>query len=324
MTRLWSLMAAGLAVVGAAVALPAVGQGYPSKAIRLVSPFPPGGSVDLVGRLLAAKLSESMGQQMVVENRSGASGVIGTEVVMNAPPDGYTLLVNTIPFVTNQFMMPRVPYDPLRDFVSISLVASSPSLVTVHPSLAAHSIQELIALAKAKPGQMFYSAAGVGTNPHIAGELFNLLADVNIVAVQFKGGGPADTALIAGEVAATFGNISQEIGHVKAGRMRALAVTSAKRNAAAPELPTVAEAGVPGYEFDTWFIVSAPKGTPRAIVDTLNSQIRKVLGAPDQIKFWEERGFTVIASTPEQAVAYLEKEQQKWGRVIKERGIKAE
>jgi tripartite-type tricarboxylate transporter receptor subunit TctC len=265
-----------------------------------------------------------MGQQMVVENRSGASGVIGTEVVMNAPPDGYTLLVNTIPFVTNQFLMPRAPYDPLRDFVSISLVASSPSLVTVHPSVAAHSIQELIALAKAKPGQMYYSAAGVGTNPHIAGELFNLLADVNIVAVQFKGGGPADTALIAGEVAATFGNISQEIGHVKAGRMRALAVTSAKRNPAAPDLPTVAEAGVPGYEFDTWFIVAAPKGTPRAIVDTLNSHIRKVLAAPDQIKFWEERGFTVIASTPEQAVAYLEKEQQKWGRVIKERGIKAE
>jgi len=324
MNRLWALIAAGLAVVAAMVALPALAQSYPSKAIRLVSPFPPGGSVDLVGRLLAAKLSETMGQQMVVENRSGASGVIGTEVVMNAPPDGYTLLVNTIPFVTNQFLMPRAPYDPLRDFVSISLVASSPSLVTVHPSVAAHSIQELIALAKAKPGQMFYSAAGVGTNPHIAGELFNLLADVNIVAVQFKGGGPADTALIAGEVAATFGNISQEIGHVKAGRMRALAVTSAKRNSAAPELPTVAEAGVPGYEFDTWFIVAAPKGTPRAIVDTLNSHIRKVLGAPEQVKFWEERGFTVIASTPEQAVAYLEKEQQKWGRVIKERGIKAE
>ena len=322
MTKLWCLVAAGL--IAAAVGLPASAQSYPSKAIRLVSPFPPGGSVDLVGRLLAAKLSETLGQQMVVENRSGASGVIGTEVVMNAPPDGYTLLVNTIPFVTNQFLMPRAPYDPLRDFASISLVASSPSLVTVHPSVPANSIQELIALAKSKPGQLYYSAAGVGTNPHIAGELFNLLADVNIVAVQFKGGGPADTALIAGEVAATFGNISQEIGHVKAGRMRALAVTSAKRNPAAPELPTVVEAGVPGYEFDTWFIVAAPKGTPRAIVDTLNSHIRKVLGAPDQIKFWEERGFTVIASTPEQAVAYLEKEQAKWGRVIKERGIKAE
>ena len=318
MTRLWSFIAAAI------VAVPALAQSYPSKAMRLVSPFPPGGSVDVVGRLLAAKLSETMGQQMVVDNRAGASGVIGTEIVMNAPPDGYTLLVNTIPFVTNQFLMPRVAYDPLRDFVSISLVASSPSLVTVHPSVAARSIQELVALAKSKPGQLFYSAAGVGTNPHIAGELFNLLADVNIVAVQFKGGGPADTALIAGEVAVTYGNISQAIGHVKAGRMRALAVTSAKRNPAMPELPTVAEAGVPGYEFDTWFVVAAPKGTSRAVVDTLNSHIRKVLTTPDQVKFWEDRGFTVIASTPEEAVAHLEREQKKWARVVKERGIKAE
>ena len=321
-------MAAGLALAAAMVALPALAQNYPSKAIRLVSPFPPGGSVDVVGRLLAAKLSETMGQQMVVDNRSGASGLIGTEVVMNSPPDGYTLLINTIPFVTNQFLMPRAPYDPLRDFVSISVVASSPSFVTVHPSLSVRSIQELIALAKAKSGQLYYSAAGVGTNPHIAGELFNLLADVNIVAVQFKGGGPADMAVIAGEVGVTFGNISQEIGYVKAGRMRALAVTSAKRNAAMPELPTVAEAApegpLRGYEFETWFVVAAPKGTSRAIVDTLNSHIRKVLAGPDQVKFYEERGLTVIASTPEEAAAHLEGEQKKWRRVIKERGIKAE
>ena len=321
-------MAAGLALAAAMVALPALAQNYPSKAIRLVSPFPPGGSVDVVGRLLAAKLSESLGQQMVVDNRSGASGVIGTEVVMNSPRDGYTLLINTIPFVTNQFLMPRAPYDPLRDFVSISLVASSPSFVTVHPSLPVRSIQELIALAKARPGQLYYSAAGVGTNPHIAGELFNLLADVNIVAVQFKGGGPADMAVIAGEVGVTFGNISQEIGYVRAGRMRALAVTSAKRNPAMPELPTVAEAApegpLRGYEFETWFVVAAPKGTSRAIVDTLNSHIRKVLTGPGQVKFYEERGLTVIASTPEEAAAHLEGEQKKWGRVIKERGIKAE
>lgn len=328
MNGLWVFMAAGLTVAAAAVALPALAQSYPSKAIRLVSPFPPGGSVDVVGRLLAAKLSETLGQQMVVDNRSGASGVIGTEIVMSSPPDGYTLLINTIPFVTNQFLMPRAPYDPLRDFVSISLVASSPSFVTVHPSLPVRTIAQLIALAKAKPGQLYYSAAGVGTNPHIAGELFNLLADVNIVAVQFKGGGPADMAVIAGEVGVTFGNISQEIGYVKAGRMRALAVTSAKRNPAVPELPTVAESApegpLRGYEFDTWFVVAAPKGIPRAIVDTLSSHIRKVLTAPDQVKFYEERGLTVIASTPEEAAAHLANEQKKWGRVIKERGIKAE
>jgi tripartite-type tricarboxylate transporter receptor subunit TctC len=324
MNRFWSPIAAALALAAATLALPALAQSYPSKAIRLVSPFPPGGSVDVVGRLLAAKLSESLGQQMVVDNRSGASGVIGTEVVMNAPPDGYTLLINTLPFVTNQFLMPRVPYDPLRDFVSISLVASAASFVTVHPSVPARSIQELIALAKAKPGELYYSAAGVGTNPHIAGELFNLLAGVNIVAVQYKGGGPADQALIAGEVAATFGSISQEIGYVKAGRMRALAVTGAKRISAMPEVPTVAEAGVLGYEFDTWYVVAAPKGTPRPIVDTLNSHIRKALTAPEQVKFWEERGLTVIGSTPAEATAHLESEQKKWARVVKERGMKTE
>jgi len=185
----------------ATVSTAALAQQYPSKPIRLVSPFPPGGSVDVVGRLLAAKLSESLGQQMVVDNRSGASGLIGTEVVLNSPPDGYTLLVNTIPFVTNQLLLARAPYDPLRDFAAISIVASAPSFVTVHPSVPVRSVQELIALAKAKPGQLFYSAAGVGTNPHIAGELFNLLANTNIAAVHFKGGGPADTAVIAGEVA---------------------------------------------------------------------------------------------------------------------------
>ncbi len=322
MGKLWRVIAAALTL--AAVALPAGAQGYPTKAIRLVSPFPPGGSVDVVGRIVAAKLTESLGQQVVVDNRSGASGVIGTENVMNSPPDGYTLLLNTIPFVSNQFLMPRVAYDPLRDFVAVSLVASSPSFVTVNPSLPVHSIQELVALAKAKPGELYYSAAGVGTNPHIAGELFNLLAGVDLIAVQFKGGGPADTALIAGEVAATFGNISQEIGYVKAGRMRALAVTSAKRNPAVPELPTVAEAGVPGYEFDTWFVVAAPKGTPRPVVDTLNSHLRKTLTTPEEVKFFEERGLTVIASTPEEAAAHLESEQKKWARVIKERGIKAE
>jgi tripartite-type tricarboxylate transporter receptor subunit TctC len=320
MKRLWS----ALAVVVALAAASAGAQTYPAKSIRLISPFPPGGSVDVVGRLVAARLSESLGQQMVVENRAGASGVIGTEVVLNAPPDGYTLLVNTIPFVTNQLMMPRSPYDPLRDFVAVSVVASAPAFVTVHPSVPARSVQELVALAKAKPGGLFYSTAGIGTNPHIAGELFNLLANVNLAAVHFKGGGPADTAVIAGEVQATFGNVSQQIGHVKSGRLRALAVTSSKRNAAMPELPTVAEAGVPEYEFDTWFIVVAPRGTPRPVVDTLNSHIRKTLTTPEQVKFFQDRGLSVIAGTPEEARAYLESEQKKWARVIKERGIKAQ
>ena len=299
-------------------------QNYPAKTIRLVSPFPPGGSVDVVGRILAAKLTENLGQQVIVDNRSGASGIIGTELVAKAPPDGYTLLINTLPLVTNEFLMPRMPYDPIRDFEPISMVTSSPSLVTVHPSVPARSVKELIALANSKPGQLNYSAAGVGTNPHIAGELFNLLAGVNIVAVQFKGGGPADIAALSGEVAATFGNISQEVEYVKSGRLRALAVTSATRNSALPELPTVIEAGLPGYEFLTWHGILAPKGTPAPIVKLLNEQLKKILTGPGEAKLWQDRGLDVIASTPEDFAARLVNERKKWGDVIKKRGIKAE
>jgi tripartite-type tricarboxylate transporter receptor subunit TctC len=212
----------------------------------------------------------------------------------------------------------------VRDFAPISHVTSSPSLVTVHPSLPARSVKELIALAKARPGQLNYSAAGVGTNPHIAGELFNLLGGVDILAVQFKGGGPADMATIGGEVEITFGNVSQQIGYIKAGRLRALAVTSAKRSSLLPDLPTVAEAGVPGYDFVTWHGILAPKATPRPVVAYLNEQLKKVLTAPDQAPLWKERGLDVVASSAEQFAAHIEREQTKWGRVIKERGIKAQ
>jgi len=313
-----------LALLALCAALPAAAQNYPVKTVHLVSPFPPGGSVDVVGRLLAAKLSENLGQPVIVENRSGASGNIGTEYVAKAAPDGYTLMIQTIPLVANQFLLSRVPYDPIRDFAPISLVTSSPSLITVHPSVPAHSVKELIALARARPGQLNYSAAGIGTNPHIAGELFNLLAGVDIVAVQYKGGGPADVAVIGGEVQMTFGNVSQEIGYVNSGRLRALAVTSTKRSPALPDLPTVAEAGVPGYEFITWHGILAPKGTPRAIVNLLNAQLKKILTAPGQAQLWRERGLDVVASSPEEFAAHIEREQKKWGQVIKQRGIKAE
>ncbi len=315
------------AVLGGLVlclATPTLAQTYPTRPIRLVSPFPPGGSVDVVGRLIAAKLVENIGQQVIVDNRSGASGNIGTEHVARAAPDGYTLVIHTIPFVANQFLLARVPYDPARDFAPISHVTSSPSLVTVHPSLPVRSVKELIALARARPGQLNYSAAGVGTNPHIAGELFNLLTGSNIVAIQFKGGGPADMAMIAGEVELTFGNISQQVGHINSGRIRALAVTSAKRSPILPNLPTVAEAGVPGYEFVTWHGILAPKATPRPVVTYLNEQLKKVLTAPGQSSLWQERGLEVVASSPEEFAAHLNSEQKKWGQVIKERGIKAE
>jgi len=308
----------------ALVALPAFAQNYPAKTVRLIAPFPPGGSVDVVGRILAAKLTDNIGQQVIVDNRSGASGNIGMELAARAAPDGYTLVINTLPLVTNQFLLSRMPYDVVRDFAPISHVTSSPSLVTVHPSLPVRSVKDLIALAKAHPGQLNYSAAGVGTNPHIAGELFCLLAGVNIVAVQFKGGGPADIATISGEVGITFGNVSQQIGYLKNWRLRALAVTSATRSALLPDLPTVAEAGVPGYDFVTWHGILAPKATPRPIITYLNEQLRKVLAAPEQAHLWKELGLEVVASSPEEFAAHLDREQAKWGKVIKQRGIKAE
>lgn len=292
--------------------------------MRLIAPFPPGGSVDVVGRILATKLTENIGQQVIVDNRSGASGNIGMELAARAAPDGYTLVINTLPLVTNQFLLSRMPFDVIRDFAPISHVTSSPALVTVHPSLPVRSVKELIALAKARPGQLNYSAAGVGTNPHIAGELFNLLAGVNIVAVQFKGGGPADVAAISGEVGITFGNVSQQVGYLKTGRLRALAVTSARRSALLPELPTVAESGVPGYDFVTWHGILAPKATPRPVIVYLNEQLKKVLTAPEQARLWQELGLEVVASSPEEFAAHIEREQAKWGKVIKERGIKAE
>jgi tripartite-type tricarboxylate transporter receptor subunit TctC len=296
---------------------------YPSKPVRIVSPFPPGGSVDLVARLIAPRLSESLGQQVVVDNRSGASGTIGTEVVARAAPDGYTLLVNTLPLVTNPFMY-KVSYDVLNDFAAVALLSSSPSLLAVHPSLPVRSVKDLLALAKSRPGALHYASAGAGTNPHIAGELFNLLGKVNIVAVHFKGGGPGLVATISGEVGVTFTNFAETSGYAKAGRLRALAVSSAKRSAAMPELPTIAEAGLPGYEFVPWHGMVAPRGTPPAIVSLLNDRLKKILAMPDQARRFAELGLDVIASSPEEFSAHLKSELKKWGRVIKERGMRAD
>ena len=299
-------------------------DGFPSKPIRMISPFPAGGSVDLVARMIAAKLPEFIGQQVVVENRSGASGNIGTEAVARAAPDGYTLLVNTIPFVANAFLYSKLPYDPLTDFVPLMQISASPSLLAVHPSVPARSVKELLALARSRPGELNYGSAGPATNPHIAGELFNMLGKVNIQAVHFKGGGPAIIAAISGEVGILFTNFAETSEFAKAGRLRALGVSGAKRMQTMPEVPTIAEAGLPGYEFTTWHGMWAPKNTPRTIVALLNDRIRKTLTAPDQQKRFEARGLDVVASSPEEFAAHVLSEHRKWGRVIKERGMKAE
>ena len=299
-------------------------QNYPARPVRLIVPFPPGGSVDVVARALTPKLSERLGQQVVIENRSGASGSIGTEIVAHAKPDGYTLLINTIPFVANAYLYSQVPYDPFTDFMPITWLCSSPGTLVVHPSVPARSVRELLQLARAKPGALNYSAAGAGTNPHLAGELFNVLGNVDMVAVQYKGGGPSLLAALSGEVGITFPNISEAIPHAKAGKLYVLGVTGSKRSAALPDVPTIAEAGVPGYEFSTWHGMLAPKGTPAAIVSFLNAKLKETLTMPDLARFFEQMGFEIVASTPEEFAAHLRRESEKWGKVIKERHIRAE
>ena len=309
-----------------ASAVPASAQtdNYPARPVRIISPFPAGGSVDFVARLVAAKLPEFLGQQVVVENRSGASGNIGTEIVARSAPDGYTLLVNTTPLVSNAFLYKKLPYDPINDFAPVMLISSSQSILAVHPSLPVRTVKELLALARAKPGQLNYGSAGPATNPHISGELFNYLGKVNIVVVHYKGGGPALIAAMSGEVGIVFANFAETSGHVKAGKLRALGVTSAKRAATLPDVPTIAEAGLPGYEFTTWHGILAPKGTPRPIVTLLNDRLKKSLAAPDQAQRFQNHGLDVIASTPEEFTAFIAAEYSRWGRVIRERGMRAE
>jgi len=309
-----------------AFALPplVLAQNYPARPVRLIVPFPPGGSVDVVARALTPKLSERLGQQVVIENRSGASGSIGTEIAAHAKPDGYTLLINTIPFVANAYLYSQVPYDPFTDFMPITWLCSSPGTLVVHPSVPARSVRELLQLARAKPGALNYSAAGAGTNPHLAGELFNVLGNVDMVAVQYKGGGPSLLAVLGGEVGITFPNISEAIPHAKAGKLYVLGVTGSKRSAALPDVPTIAEAGVPGYEFSTWHGMLAPKGTPAAIVSLLNARLKETLTVPDLAHFFGQMGFEIVASTPEEFAAHLRRESEKWGKVIKERRIRAE
>jgi tripartite-type tricarboxylate transporter receptor subunit TctC len=298
---------------------------YPAKPVRLVTPFPPGGSVDLVARVLATDVGKLLGQQLIVDNRSGASGNIGTELAKNAPPDGYTLLVNTLPFVTNQFVYDKMPYDPINDFAPISLLDSVASVLLAHPALPVSSIKDLIALARAKPNSIAYSTAGAATNPHIAGELLNNMANIRLLAVHYKGGGPGLISTLSGETQLHFINaITEAIPHLKTGKLKALGITSAKRNPIAPEIPTIAESGVPGYEFTTWHILAAPKGTPAPIIALLNEKVRTAFKPPEAVKRWQERGFDVIASTPEQMTAHLNSEVKKWRVVFKEQEIKAE
>jgi len=297
---------------------------YPSKPVHVILPFPPGGSVDTVARLVMPRVSESLGQQFLIENRSGASGNIGTEYVARAAPDGYTLMVNTIPFVANSHMYAKLPFDPLTDFAPISLLASSPSVLVVHPSLPARSVRELLELARSKPGVLNFATAGPGTNPHIAAELFNYLGKVKMVAIHYKGGGPALLSTVAGDTEIIVSGVSEATPFAAAGKLRALGITSLARSPAFPDIPTIAESGLPGYEFVTWHGLLAPKGTSGAIVALLADRVKKTMATPEQVKLFRQIGQDIVASTPEEFAAHLKKESAKWGRVIMEQGMRAE
>ena len=299
-------------------------ESFPARPIRMITPFPPGGSTDFNARAIQDKFSALLGQQVVVDNRGGASGQIGTRIVKDSTPDGYTLLVHTVAFVTSPMLYQNAGYDPLKDFMPVSMISQVPTTVSVHPSVPVHSVKELLALAKSRPGELIYASSGIGTNAHITGELFNLMGNTSIRAIQYKGGGPALAAVVSGEVQVGFSNITQTARLAEAGRLRPLAVSSLKRSPALPNLPTVAEAGLPGFEMVAWHIIAAPRGTPAAVIKTLNEKVRATLSDRVILERFDKGGMDPFYTAPQEAIAYMKNEQAKWQRVIKERNIKGE
>ena len=298
-------------------------QTYPVKPVRIVVPLAPGGSTDVLARVVAAKLSELWGQSVLVDNRAGAGTMIGAELVARAVPDGYTLLMVTSAFAVNFSLQEKVPYK-FSDFVALSNVGQTPNVLAVHPSVPAKSVKELIALLRARPGEMTYSSGGVGGSTHLAGELFKLLAKVDMVHVPYKGGGPAVTDLVSGQVTMTFGNLTTVLPFAKTGRLRALAVTSPRRSPLLPDMPTMHESGVPGFEAATWNGLIAPAATPKDIVAKLNADIVKVLSLPDTREKLVNNGLEPIGDSSAAFSAHISNEIARWTKVVKAAGLKAQ
>jgi len=305
-------------------ALSAWAQPYPKGPVHVILPFPAGGGVDAAGRILAQKLSESFGKTFVIENRGGANGNIGTEVAAKSASDGATLLFTGAGFVTNPSLYKSVPYDPVKDFDPISLMALGPNVLVVHPSLPVKSVAELIALAKAQPGKIGFAGSGSGSTPHLAGELFNVMAGVQLVHIPYRGSGPAMIGLLAGEAPVMFLPAINAGPQIASGRLRALAVTSRERLAATPELPTVAESGLPGYESSQWYGLLAPAGTPSDVLDLLNNRVANIMQSSDMKARMTGDGLVPIGGSREQFAAHIKSEIAKWAKVISASGARVD
>lgn len=315
--KLLTALALAMACVGASA------QSYPAKAVRIVVGYPPGGPTDVLARIVSQKLTESWGQQVLVDNRPGASGMIGAEVTVRAAPDGYTLLMVPVTYAVTPSLYPKMSYDAVKDLAPVAQVAAAPFILVVHPTLPVKTVKDLIALARSRPGQLNYASASTGGMPHLAGELFNTMTGVRMVHIPYKGAAPATTDLLAGQVQLMFNNMLSAMPQVKNGRLRAIAVTSTKRSAAVPELPAIAET-VPGYEASGWYAALAPAATPRELIARINGDINRVMKMPDVAQRLAGDGVEAVGTTPEQFGNYLRQEIVKWGKVVKASGAKAD
>jgi tripartite-type tricarboxylate transporter receptor subunit TctC len=323
MLNLLSRLTKAAVVILALTSSAAAADDYPNRPVRLIIPFPPGGSNDVVGRLVAKQMSDQLGQTVFVDNRGGAGGTIGTEAAVSAAPDGYTLLIVSLAHAVNPALYP-LRYDPIKSFTPISIFATGPNVLVVNPELPVKSVKELIALVKEKPGEFNYASAGVGSFQHLGGELFKLMAGVNIVHVPYKGGGPAMQDVIAGHVKIVFSSLVQTTPFIQSGQLRALGTGGAKRNAVLPDVPTIAEAGVPGYVADNWWGIVAPAGLPVPIADKLYKASQAALKSPELKAQFDREGASVVVMTSDEFAEYIKTEIVKWGRVVKEGNIRAQ
>lgn len=300
-------------------------QNWPARPVHFIVPYPAGGYYDVLARVIGAELAEALGRPFIVENRVGANGMVGTDYVAKSAPDGYTIMMGGIgPHGINPSMYPNLPYSPTRDFAAVIHVASAPNVLVVHPSVPVASVKELIALARTKPGQIPFSSAGSGSSQHLSAEMLKMMADIKLNHVPYKGSAPSVTAVLAGEVTMLFGTMADVVAHVRAGKLRALAVTSEQRIPSLPDAPTMIEAGLPGFEATAWFGVLAPAATPRAVVERLNSEINRILKSPEILKRISQQGSAlIVGGTPEQFAAFIRAEIEKWGKVVRESGAKA-